>query len=526
MVDVLADHPVLTIALVVGLGSAFGLIPFGPIRFGAAGALFVGLALGALDPRLGEDLGLVNTLGLALFVYTIGLSSGSTLIRTFRRQLPVLAGSVIVLVIVTIGTVLLGRLLDISAPFQGGLFAGVGTSTPALASATDAAGGSTDPAVGYALSYPIAIVLGIIAVHVEMSRRRETSRDPASAAVAGLSNLTVAVTRRAALVDVPGVAEGLVRFSYWRRGDKVKVARDDTVVEPGDQVVLVGNPEALPEAVDWLGTATSTDDHLPLDRQQVDLRRVLLSDARLAGRTVAELDIPGRFDGVVTRVRRGDLEMLAHDDLGLVPGDRLLVIVPRDRMPDVIRYLGDTERQVSEVDAVSLGLGLTLGFLLGLVSLPLGSVTLSLGVAAGPLVVGVVLGWLGRTGPFVWSLPTGAGMTLQQIGLLLFLTAVGLSSGPALAHSLTQPVGLKLVLAAAALALLGPALLMLVISRLGLSSIRGGGLIAGFIGNPSLLAYANSKAADERINEAYATLLVVHQVLKVLLVQLIVGRGG
>lgn len=95
---------------------------------------------------------------------------------------------------------------------------------------------------------------------------------------------------------------------------------------------------------------------------------------------------------------------------------------------------------------VSLAFGLTLGFLLGLIVVPLRSVRLSLGVAAGPLVAGIVLGWLERTGPIVWSLPTGANLTLRQIGLLLFLATVGLSRGPALASSLTDPTGVKVVL--------------------------------------------------------------------------------
>ena len=165
------------------------------------------------------------------------------------------------------------------------------------------------------------------------------------------------------------------------------------------------------------------------------------------------------------------------------------MVVPRGRMGEVTRYLGDTERRVSEVDAVSLGLGLTLGFLLGLLSLPLGSVTLSLGVAAGPLVAGIVLGWLERTGPIVWSLPTGASLTLRQVGVLLFLAAVGLSSGPVLMTLLTH--------------------------RLGMSPARSGGL----------LAFATSRAADERVNEGYATLFAVDTILKVLLVQVIVGVG-
>ena len=195
-------------------------------------------------------------------------------------------------------------------------------------------------------------------------------------------------------------------------------------------------------------------------------------------------------------------------------------------MGELSRYLGDTERRVSEVDAVSLGLGLTLGFLLGLLSLPLGSVTLSLGVAAGPLVAGIVLGWRERTGPIVWSLPTGASLTVRQLGVLVFLAAVDLSSGPALADALGEPVGRKLLLTGALLAVLGPVLMTVLTHRLGMSPARSGGLIAGFVGNPSLLAFATSRAADERVNEGYATLFAIDTILKVLLVQVIVGVGS
>jgi putative transport protein len=334
----------------------------------------------------------------------------------------------------------------------------------------------------------------------------------------------VVVGRRTRLAEVPGAAEELVRFSFWRHGRSVEVASGDAVVEPGDQVVVVGGQEAVARAVDWLGTRAHG--HLAHDRSEVDYRRVLLSNTHLAGSTVAELDVGGRFGGVVTRVRRGDLDLLARDDLHVLLGDRLRVVVPRGRMAEVTRYLGDTERRVSEVDAVSLGLGLSLGFLLGLVSLPLGSVTLSLGVAAGPLVAGIVLGWLERTGPIVWSLPTGASLTLRQLGVLVFLAAVGLSSGSALADSLGEPVGRKLLLAGALLAVLGPVLLTLLTHRLGMSPARSGGLIAGFVGNPSLLAFATGRVADERVNEGYATLFALDTILKVLLVQVIVGVGA
>jgi putative transport protein len=365
VLDLLAENPVLTVFLVVGLGTLFGLIPFGPLRFGAAGALFVGLALSAFDARLSEGLDLVRTIGLVLFVYTVGLAAGPTLIRTFRTQAMLMAGGAVVLLVVTVTTVAVGAgLLGLGGGLLGGVFAGVGTSTPTLAAATSAAG-TDDPAVGYALTYAIGVIAGILAVHVEMGRRSTDDRD-GPAAAEGLVDRTIVATRRARLVDVPSAADGAVRLSFLRHGADMEVAEDRTVVEPDDRVVVIGTEDAVDTATAWLGTPA--DDHLAHDRREVDYRRVLLSNPDLAGRTVAELAFPERFGGVVSRIRRGDLDLLARDDVHVQLGDRLRVVVPRGRMDEASRYLGDAERKVSEVDAVSLAFGLTLGFLLGLIT--------------------------------------------------------------------------------------------------------------------------------------------------------------
>src|SRR5699024_12288774 len=114
MLDVLASTPLLTMMLVVALGTLIGAIPFGPLRFGPAGALFVGLGVGALDPRLGEGLGLLQTLGLALFVYTVGLTAGNTFFRDLRRQLPLMGGASLVLVLMTGAAMLLGGVLGLA----------------------------------------------------------------------------------------------------------------------------------------------------------------------------------------------------------------------------------------------------------------------------------------------------------------------------------------------------------------------------------------------------------------------------
>ena len=519
MLDVLADNQLLTIMLVLAVGTVVGMIPFGPIRFGPAGALFVGLAVGAIDPRLGEGVGLVQALGLALFVYTVGVAAGAGFFRGLRRQLPLMAGAVVVLAILAGVTLLLARLLGLSSAVAAGAYAGALTSTPALAAAA-AQAGSPEPAVGYSIAYPVGVVITILVVAAIITRTWPAPRDSHSAAGEGLVDISVEVTRAGPLREAPGAAEGSVRFSYLRRGGRTRVVGDHERLEVGDRVVVVGPAEAVRAATDHLGHRV--DQHLAHDRREVDYRRFVVSNKDVAGRTIGELGLPSRFGGVVTRVRRGDLDLLAHDDLSLELGDRVRVVVPRGRLGDVGQVLGDSERRVSEVDAFSLGVGLALGLAVGLISLPLpGGVTLALGSAAGPLVVGMVLGRLERTGPLVWGLPLPANLTIRQLGLLIFLGATGLSAGQAFAAEAFTLLGLRTAVLAAAVVGVGAVLMVLVGRAVGISPPRTAGALAGFVGQPAILAYANGRCSDERIDSGYAALFALGIIVKIVLVQVV-----
>lgn len=519
MLDVLADNQLLTIMIVLAVGTLVGMIPFGPIRFGPAGALFVGLAVGALDPRLGEGLGLMQTLGLALFVYTVGVAAGAGYFRDLRRQLPLMGGAVVVLVVITGVAVLGARLLGLPSSIAAGAYAGALTSTPALAAAATQAG-SQEPAIGYSIAYPVGVVMTILVVAVVVGRSWPAARDTDPAAGEGLVDISVEVTRPGPLRETPGAADGSVRFSYLRRAGQTRVVGDHQLLQVGDRVVVVGPEQAVRAAADHLGHRV--DEHLAHDRREVDYRRFLVSRKDVAGRTIGELDLPGRFEGVVTRVRRGDLDLLAHDDLSLELGDRVRVVVPRGRLRDVGGLFGDSERGVSEVDAFSLGVGLAVGLLVGLVALPLpGGVTLALGSAAGPLVVGMVLGRLERTGPLVWGLPLPANLTIRQLGLLIFLGATGLSAGQAFAAEAFTLLGLRTAVLAAAVVGVGALLMVLVGRGVGISPPRTAGALAGFIGQPAILAYANSRCTDERIDSGYAALFALGIIVKIVLVQVV-----
>lgn len=519
MLALLAASPLLTIMVVLALGAALGAVPFGPLRFGAAGALFVGLAIGSLDPALGEGLGLVQTLGLALFVYTVGISAGATFFSDLRRQLPLMGLAVGVLAVVTGLALAVGKAFGLGAGLTAGTFAGALTSTPALAAATTATG-SPDAAVGYSLGYPVGVTLAIVAVALVVGRDWPGPKDAPSLASEGIEAVSTRVERTVAVRDVPGWASQVIRMSYLQRAGRTRVISPGEDLRPGDEVLLVGAPRSVEPAVEFLGHRL--EEELTDDRSAVDFRRFVVSRSDLAGRTVAELNLPSRFGGVVTRVRRGDVDLLARDDLVLQLGDRVLAVVPRGEMEAVSGFFGDSERKVSEVDALALGIGMVLGLLLGMVAVPLpGGIAFSLGPAAGPLVVGMMLGAMHRTGPIAWELPMAANLTIRQLGLLLFLATVGLASGDAFASQALTATGLGVVLTGGAIVVVSAALFLAGARLLGLSAPRAAGALAGFIGQPAILAYATGRVSDERIEAGYAALFALGIIAKILAVQVI-----
>ena len=518
--DVLAQAPILTVFLVIGLGTAVGQIPLGPIRFGAAGALFVGLAVGALDPRLGADLTLLRSLGLALFCYTVGLGAGNTFFRDLRRQLPLMALCVVALVIAGAAGGLYSHLTGVSPAMDSGAYAGALTS-PVLDAAIEAAG-TQEPAVGYALAYPVGVAVAILIVAGVVGRSWPGRHDPRPASADGITATSVYLLQRVALGEMEAFKEGRIRISYLERDGHTRVVTPGEELLPGDKVVIVGAPAAVESAMHDLGTGLNKC--LAKDRSVVDFRRLTVSSTRVAGRTIAEVDMPGRFQGVITRVKRGDLDLLASEDLVLELGDRVLAVVPSDELEKAADWFGDSERSIAQIDAFSVGIGMALGVLLGLVAIPLpGGITLRLGVAAGPLVVGMILGWVGRTGPFVWGLPHAANATIRQLGLLFFLAAIGLASGPDFAASAFSTTGLKVGVLAALVVAVSAIVLLAGARWAGVSAQRAAGGLAGLVGQPAILAFALSKRDDERIEAGYVTLFALAIVVKIVMVQILVA---
>lgn len=516
IVDSLAASPLLHLALAVGLGSLLGRVPFGRVRLGAAAVLFAAIGVTALGAAHGARIeipAIVGDLGLALFAFAIGLTSGPSFFSAVRRDWPRMLAVAAVLVLVGLGALGLGGLLGLDRATIAGAYAGALSNTPALA----AAGGSPEATVGYSVAYLGGVVIVLIAIDRALARGRADRDAPSQ-----LRQKSVAVDRgdRPRLGDVlreHGDEVTAARLQDAPEGSQ-RVAADDDVLQPGAIVSIVGPDAALDEIARDLGhTAPIT---LPASRRDLEFRRITVSRAELAGRPIRELDLEHRLDATISRVRRGDVDMVGTASTVLQLGDRVRVVAPSRRMPEVTEFFGDSSRGLTDLNPVALGLGLLAAIALGQIAVPLpGGGSFSLGIALAALLVGLVFGRLGRIGPMVTTLPYTAATVLTELGLMVFLAYAGTRAGGQILTAFSSDAWWRILILGTAITLamaLAGGLAMRLLFRQG--GTRTAGLLAGMQTQPALLAYASGHTGDDaRVLVGYALAYPVAMLAKIVM---------
>jgi putative transport protein len=541
--DYLVENPLLLLFVVVAIGYPLGRLKVRGTSLGVASVLFAGLVVGAID----QDLKLPEILyqfGLVIFVYTIGLSHGRAFFASFRRQggrhTLLVTGVITIAALLAIGE---HALLDLKPSLTAGMFAGSLTNTPALAGELEYLKeyGPEDerdqilaePIVGYSVAYPIG-VLGVILALVVAQRRwridypREAERvRDGEVTTRHLENRTIRVTcpgaAQQSIVDLAQDRDWDVVFARMRHGGRLALVTAETHLVPGDLVLAVGTREDLDRVTAHLGEAC--DERLELDRSELDFRRIFVSSPAVTGRRLRDLNLRQRFGAVATRIRRGDVEILPHGETVLEPGDRVRVVAPRQSMPAVSSFFGDSYRAISEIDVPTFSLGLTLGLILGVLPIPLpGGVDLKLGLAGGPLIVALILGALDRTGPLVWSLPYSANLTLRQMGLIVFLAGIGTRAGYAFVSTVQGREGIFLLVSGAAITF-SVAFSTLWIGYRVLKVPMGllAGMLAGLQTQPAVLGFALEQSGDDLPNVGYAALFPIATIAKIIAAQLLLA---
>ena len=302
-----------------------------------------------------------------------------------------------------------------------------------------------------------------------------------------------------------------------RSGGQNRVPDPTAIVQADDVVLLVGgDPAAIGQAHELVGEAAAV---IAVDRTALDYIRVFASRGSVVGMPLGSLKLPGGFAYSYIHVRRGDVDLLPGDDLVLEFGDRVGVLCHRADFDAVRRFFGDSIKGVADFSYISLGVGVAMGLLLGLIPLPVpgvGRITLGL---AGVLLVALGLGHIRRTGGIVWTLPLSANTVLRNFGLTVFLAQVGIASGPKFAATVAES-GFTLVLLGAIIMLALIVVTMIAGRLFAIPADDLFGIISGVTGNPAILVYANRAVPTERPDIGYAMVFPTVTVSKILFVQI------
>jgi len=527
-VQFLEDNPIILLFLVAGIGYPLGRIKIGGVRLGVAFVLFVGLAIGSLDPRI-QIPEVVYTLGLILFVYTVGLSNGAVFVEALKRigikaNLLALLGMVIIFSISSAAFFF----LNIKQSFAAGLLAGATTNTPALAATIEALKNSVspelftqielEPVIAYSLTYPFGVLGTILVISILQKFWKINVQEGKQKPV--IQSLTVRATflHPVTIASLMEKNKWDITFARHKRGDTPDtLVQGDTVLQGGDLINLVGTPEVVPHI------GVISQERIEYDLNRFDRRRIIVSNPEIVGQRLSDLHLARNFETLVTRVRRGEIDFVPHGDTQLALGDLVIVQAPHDRMDQLVNYLGDSYRSVSEIDVLTFSLGVALGLLVGLIPIPLpGGIVIKLGVAGGPLFVALFLGAIRRTGSINWDLPYGANLTLRQIGLVIFLAGIGTKAGYTFMHSLTEGKGLDIFLVGIVLTL-SVSLIIMFVGYRWLKFPFGfmAGLLSGLQTNAAILGFSQDQYGDEQPALGYTTVFPLAMVLKIVMAQLI-----
>lgn len=519
--EFLSGQPLLAVFLTIALGYLLGSIGIKGVSLGSGAVLFVGLAIGAIAPRLVVP-GLIGNLGLLLFLYSVGIAYGAQFFRGLSTAEGVkanLAALIAVCAALAMALASASWLPAFDLPHAMGAFAGAGTSTAALQAALAVFG--NEPTTGYSMAYPmgVAVPILLLALYNACFKPRLSAAVPASLHVEEVvvtEFYTIGMTLAEASRNLP---DGIV-IAAVRRGRHNLLAKDDIRLERDDVLLVTGNePAVLHDLATRFGPAHPG--RMLHDRSDLDYERFFISSTNIAGLRLAEMKLPEQLQARVLHLRRNDADLTLTPQRTLEFGDRIGILAPRASFPALRKFFGDSVRSTGEINYIGIGVGVTMGLGFGAIQWPLPMLgRVSLGFA-GVLLVALLLGKMRRTGKFKWAMPMSANLVLRNFGLTLFLAVVGISSGATFASTIANHGVLYLLLGSAIVSMLvGVTMLMaLLVFRLPFDSVAG--IVAGVTGNPAILAFANRIAPTDRPDIGYAMIFPSMTVFKILLVQLV-----
>lgn len=535
-----ALQAVVVISLVCAVGLIFGKVRVWGVSLGVTFVFFAGIVAGhfgiTIDPQM---LLFAENFGLVVFVYSLGLQVGPGFMSAFRSggvKLNMLGLAVIIL-----GTAMaVGFSFGFGIPLSdmAGVLCGATTNTPALGASQQTLAQlglpTSAPALSCAVTYPLGVV-GVIIAILLMNRLWVRPSDVAGPNEEHVNNTFIATLR----VQNPGVfgrdmhtvAElthvPFVISRLWRDG-KVMLPSNDTVMQEGDRVLVVTARKDIDTVEAMIGKRESIDwnndnvDWNAIDSQLVS-RRIIITRPEINGKRLGTLRLRNSYGINISRIYRSGVALLATPDLMLQMGDCVVVVGSGVAVEKVERVLGNAEKELNEPNLTSIYIGIVLGLVLGAVPLSLPGVTVpvKLGLAGGPIIVGMLIGTYGPRLHLVTYTTRSANLMLRGFGLSLYLACLGLSSGgdffeTAVSRTGATWVGLGFLITLVPVIIVGVASMRWFRVDFGTSC----GMLCGSMANPMALNYANDTIPGEHASVAYATVYPLSMFVRVVMAQL------
>ncbi len=539
---------VILISLISAIGLALGEIKFGGVSLGTAFVFFTGIAAGHVCSRIGvtvdpQMLVFAQNFGLIIFVYALGVQVGPGFFPSLKKGgIKYNLFGLLTIALTTIAALLIYAFGGASPADAIGLLCGAVTNTPMLGAAQqslldirpEAIGQTGSMATACALAYPCGVigVLGCMVFLRRVSRgEKPQPYDPAGETYVAEFHISNPAVFNVTVGDLHKLTDKHIIISRITKGERVLIPSSSTVLEQDDHILAVLKRDDLTSFKILFGEQDNVDLNRPdidwnnIDDSHLVSKHILVTRKELNGVKIGSLHLRNSFDINITRVNRAGVQLVAWPGLRLQLGDRLTVVGTEAAISKVGEILGNEERVLNRPNLVAIFVGLLLGVVLGAAPLVLPgiSVPVKLGVAGGPIIVGILMGAFGSRLHLSTYTTRSANLMLRQFGIVVYLACLGYSAGPGFADTAFSLRGLEWAGFSLLIAIVPVIVTGLIARRYGrLDYAANAGMLCAAMANPMALTYANANSDESEASEAYATVYPLSMFIRVISAQLLV----
>ena len=536
-----ALQAVVVLSLISAIGLGLGKIHICGISLGETFVFFAGILAGhfglSIDPQM---LNYAESFGLVIFVYALGLQVGPGFFSSFRTggvQLNMLAVGVVL--IGTLMTLLGSYGLGVSLPDMVGILCGATTNTPALGAAQQTLKQmgieANTPALGCAVAYPIGVVgviLGILMIRKALVRKADLEvkeKDDVNKPYIVAFQVHNPAIFNMSVKDIAQLSyPKFVISRLWRDGN-VSIPTSEKILKEGDRLLVVTSEKDALALTVLFGEQENTDwnkediDWNAIDSQLIS-QRIVVTRPELNGKKLGALRLRNHYGINISRVYRSGVQLLATPELTLQLGDRLTVVGEAAAIQNVEKVLGNAVKSLKEPNLVAVFIGIILGLALGAIpiSIPGVSAPVKLGLAGGPIIVGILIGTFGPRMHMITYTTRSANLMLRALGLSMYLACLGLDAGAHFFDTVFRPEGLLWIGLGAGLTIIPTVIVGAVafkIMKIDFGSVSG--MLCGSMANPMALNYVNDTIPGDNPSVAYATVYPLCMFLRVIIAQIL-----